>query len=133
MTRRHRRKRSQRGSALVEMAVCLPLLSLLVLGSIELSNFIYLKQSMTAAAYEASREAVRPSATTASAQAIADSIFTARDLTGATLMISPSPSSAARGDLLTITASAPSSANRIVMPKFIEGLNATAVCVMAKE
>lgn len=60
----------------MELALCLPLLTLLVLGSIELRNFIFLKQSMTAAAYEASREAVRPTATDARTQAVADAIFT---------------------------------------------------------
>jgi len=88
---------------------------------------------MTAAAYEASREAVRPTATDATAQAVADAIFTGRELTGATLSISPTAMGTERGTLITVTASAPSDANRIVMPKFIEGLAATGVCIMAKE
>lgn len=133
MIRGHARRRTRKGSALVELALCLPLLTLLVLGSIELRNFIFLKQSMTAAAYEASREAVRPTATDATAQAVADAIFTGRELTGATLSISPTAMGTERGTLITVTASAPSDANRIVMPKFIEGLAATGVCIMAKE
>ena len=43
---------------MVEFAVCLPMLMVLMLGSIEATSAIFLKQSLVAAAYEGVREAV---------------------------------------------------------------------------
>ena len=132
MIRRTKNKRRRNGTALVELAVCLPVLVLLVLGSIELSNFIFLKQAVTAAAYEATRDAIGPAGTDASALASADAVLLARRLTGATVAINPS-ASVARGDLITVTVSAPSSLNRVVIPKFVAGLSVSASTTMVKE
>lgn len=45
-------KSSRRASAVVELAVCLPIIMLLVWGTIELNNSIFLKQTLTSAAHE---------------------------------------------------------------------------------
>ena len=42
----------RRGSAVVELAICLPIVMALVWGTIELSNSIFLKQTITSAAHE---------------------------------------------------------------------------------
>ncbi|MCA9165038.1 MAG: pilus assembly protein, partial [Planctomycetales bacterium] len=51
------RPRTLSGVATLEMAVCLPMLVIITFCSIEAANFIYLKQSLTEAAYEAVRVA----------------------------------------------------------------------------
>lgn len=129
-----RRKNSQKrsGAALVELAVCLPVMVMLVLGSIELSNFIFLKQAVTAAAYEASREAIRPLGTDATATATAEAVLAARRLSGASIVVNPS-ANAERGELVTVTVTAPSSSNRVVVPRFVAGLSVSASTTMVKE
>ncbi len=48
------RKRQRSGSVVVEVAVCLPLIVLLVFASVEACTMIYLKQSLTVSACEGS-------------------------------------------------------------------------------
>ena len=45
------KRQSRRAAAVVELAVCLPLLFTIFFGSIEACNVIFLKQAVTAAAY----------------------------------------------------------------------------------
>ncbi len=68
----------RRGVAAVEFAVCLPVIVLLVFGSIEASSFIFLRQSLSAAAYEGIREAVRSGSTTAEVTDRAENILQSR-------------------------------------------------------
>lgn len=105
---------------------------LLVIGAIELSTFIHLKQSLTSAAYESVREAVRRRGTDATATAAADQVLTPRRLSGWTVSISPG-ANVARGTRVTVTVTAPSSANRAVLPRFVNGLSASAQATMLKE
>ena len=65
----HRRttRSNRRGIAAVELAVCLPVIVLLVFGSIEASSFIFLKQSLNVSAYEGIREAIRVGSNNAAA------------------------------------------------------------------
>lgn len=48
----HKTGEKRRGSAVVELAICLPIVMGLVWGTIELSNSIFLKQTITSAAHE---------------------------------------------------------------------------------
>jgi Flp pilus assembly protein TadG len=54
---------SRAGVATVELAVCLPLICLLVFGSIQACNLIFLKHSITTAAYEGTLELVKAGST----------------------------------------------------------------------
>jgi Flp pilus assembly protein TadG len=53
----------RRGVAAAEFAVCLPVLVLVVFASIEACSMIFLKESLTVAAYEGSRVALQSAAT----------------------------------------------------------------------
>ena len=55
--------RQRHGAATVEFAVVLPLLVLLVFGSVELTRGLMLRHSADNAAYEAARTAIVPGAT----------------------------------------------------------------------
>lgn len=123
---------NRKGMAAVEFAVCLPVLVLIIMASIELTNFIYLKQSLTAAAYEGVREAVRRDATSSSVSSVAQSVLGARRINGATVRVMPG-TQVLVGSLLSVEVSAPSTANRVVVPRFVQGLTARATATMMKE
>ena len=129
---RRARKPTRRGIAAVELAVCLPVLVLLVMGTIELSSFIFLKQGLTAAAYEGARTGIRADATDTTARASVNRVLAGRRFTGASTDIDPGVG-VSRGTKLTVSVSAPSSANRIIFPRFVRGVTVTGQATMVKE
>ncbi len=52
MKRAKKIQATRRASAIVELAICLPIVMTLIWGTIELSNAIFLKQTLTSAAHE---------------------------------------------------------------------------------
>jgi Flp pilus assembly protein TadG len=91
------------------MAICLPMLSLLVFGSIQACDLIYLKHALTSAAYEGSLEMARPSATNASVLARVQQMLAARQVTSANVSLTPvglNVATTTPGTTVTITASA---------------------------
>ena len=97
--------RSRRGLAVTELAVCLPLLTLIVFGSIQACNLIYLRHGLVTAAYEGTLELAKPNATNASIEARAQQVLDARGITSTTLRVLPNgteASNSARGTPLII-------------------------------
>ncbi len=84
-TPRRHNPRKRRGAAVLEFAVCLPLLMLLIIGAIEATHALFLKQALSAAAYEGMRTAIEPRSKQSEAQALADNILRSRLVRGATL------------------------------------------------
>lgn len=127
-----RRSRSK-GNAVVELAVCLPVIVLFVMGMIELTHFIYLKQAVAAAAYEGAKVAVKSSANDTIVTQRALNVLSARNIQGGSVTVNPSAGTGPRGAAVVVTVSAPSSANRIVTPRFIYGVDARASASMVRE
>ncbi|MCA9177966.1 MAG: pilus assembly protein [Planctomycetales bacterium] len=95
---------------MVEFAICLPVLVVVSLGSIEACNAINLKQVATEAAYEAVRTASGATGTLLTAEARANEVLASHSITGATVQFTPaSDSNWARGVDVTVTISVPSS------------------------
>ena len=112
---------NRRGVAVVELAVCLPVLLILVVGAIEGSNFIFLKQAVTVAAYESAQVATRANGKKAVAEQRANQILTARSIDQSTIVFTPAdPEAAVRGDLVTVSVTAPVSANSIGLDWFFD-------------
>lgn len=103
----------RRGVAAVEAAITLPMLVLLVVGSLESANAIFLKQSMVIATYEAAKVASSPNGTTAFAQQRCGEVLTSRGVDTFSLVVSPSnlSSSTARGTRVTVTLSVQSNSS----------------------
>ncbi|MBX3425179.1 MAG: pilus assembly protein [Pirellulales bacterium] len=96
---------SRRGLAATELAVCLPLLVLIVFGSIQACNLIYLRHGLVTAAYEGTLELAKPNASNASIRVRAEQVLAARGIRNAQLQILPAgteASSSMRGTPLTI-------------------------------
>lgn len=84
-------KRTRRsGAAVAELAVASPVLILLLLGSIEACNMIFLRQGLTAAAYEAGRIAIRADADDSEVSAAAQEVLVARGIANAEISTTPS-------------------------------------------
>jgi len=102
------------GVATVEAAITLPLLFVLAFGAMELANGIFLKQSLTIAAYEGVRTATRPGGTSAMAQQRIQEVLTSRGITGQTVTITPVITIATpRGTQVTVTVGVSASSQSI--------------------
>ena len=129
-----RRRTSRRAVAAVELAVCLPLLVLLVFGSIETCNAIFLKHSLQIAAYEAMRVAVQEDATTEEAVARGAAILDQRDVQGFQIQFTPNDVVAAqRGDELKVDVSAHLGSNTVLARLYVQKTNITSSLVMSKD
>jgi Flp pilus assembly protein TadG len=126
--------RRRRGVAAVEFAVLLPVIALLVFGSIEAASFIFLKQALQVAAYEGIREAVRSTGTEADATDRAGSILKARQVRDATVRFPEGDLAAAkRGDRVVIEITAPTSTNSPLAGLWINNQTLSARLLMLKE
>ena len=74
----------------MELAVCMPLLALLIFGSIQACDLIYLKHSLTAAAYEGSLELNKANATNADVEARITQVLDSRGVTDTSSALAPS-------------------------------------------
>lgn len=126
--------RRRRGTAVVELAVCLPVIILLVFGSIEAASFIFLKQSLSAAAYEAARESIRSSSDNANGEARATNVLDARNVKSFAVEFPNGESgSAPRGSEIVVLVSAPTQPNSPLAGQFVANRLITARVVMVKE
>ena len=134
MGRRHSIRHKRRGVAASELAVCLPVLVLLVLAMIEACTMIFLKQSLTVASYEGIRVALEPAATTSQAQAAANGVLTDRRVRNGSVVVTPSNwETLAAGSYVTVTVSAPANRNSVIPGSFFRGRTLTASATMMKE
>jgi hypothetical protein len=79
----------RRAAAVTELAVCLPILTLVVFGSIQACNLIYLKHGCITAAYEGTLELAKPNATNSSIMTRAQQVLDARSVKSAQVRILP--------------------------------------------
>jgi Flp pilus assembly protein TadG len=131
-----RRSALRRGAAMLELAICLPLLLSVVLGSIEATNAIFLQEHLTSAAYEGARSATAPGQTVAGATAAANKVLVQFRISGATVTITPNIEYLTpTGTAVTVRVSAPLGSNALMRP-FIFGKtisNVTATVVMLRQ
>lgn len=79
----------RRGVATVEFAIVLPVMLILVFGTIEVCQRIFLRQSMVIAAYEGARLAARRNSTNADVVARCRAMLDERRVVGATVTVTP--------------------------------------------
>jgi len=125
--------KQRRGTATVELAVCLPVMVILVLGAIECTTMIFVEQSLHVVGYETARSAILPTATNSEVQLRLNEVIAERKLNGASVQISPSDIEVLDpGTHITVTVTAPAADNAVFPLKFFSG-DLDAVSVMSKE
>ena len=132
--RLNRRAKDRRGAATVEFAVCLPIIVLLVMGSIEACSMIFLKQSLQTAAYESARTAIRTGSTRGEVTSAGENILDARNIEEYAITFPlGNPEAADRGDPVAVEVTASSAANSPISGRFIRDRGITVRTTMVKE
>lgn len=126
--------RLRRGAVLIELAVCLPVLTMIVLMAIEATALTFARQAMVQTAYEAAVVAVRREATNSDAISAARAVTNGRMLDDVTLVFQPADiSSVPRGALVTVTASVPGASARRLGSRLLSVDTVSASATMVKE
>jgi len=124
----------RRAVAAAETAICLPLIAMLMLASIEACGMIYLDHSLTIASYEGVRIGINYDATSGEVQAKCNEMISARNVSDGTITILPADvSTAPRGTQVSVTVSAPCDSNALIPPWFFGGKTLSATTIMVKE
>ena len=84
-----RRRAARSAIATVELAICLPVLSLIMFGSIQATNLIFLQHAATAGAYEGSLELAKTNASNDSIKARVQQVLDAREVINTEIEILP--------------------------------------------
>ncbi|TWT99616.1 TadE-like protein [Botrimarina colliarenosi] len=122
------------GVAATEFAICLPVLMLLLLGTLESCSMIFLKQSLSIAAYEAGHTALLPNATDSDIRTAGEGVLTDRRIQNGAIQVLPGGiQSIDEGEYFEIRVSAPTDANRILPLSFFGGRQLSASAVFMKE
>ncbi|TWT48676.1 TadE family protein [Botrimarina hoheduenensis] len=109
---RRGRMGQRRGAEIVELAFALPIMSIIIFGTLELCEVIFVKQSLAVATYEAGRMAGRPGTNSTMVRDRFENIMNDRRVSGATLTIDPPEVAGATvGQVIRITGAAPVSGN----------------------
>lgn len=119
LKRKPRRQRNDRqGAAVVEAAFCIPVVVILMLGTLEICSGIYLSESLTISAFEATRAGVRRRSTADDVRDRAEEVLADRGVTlGGNpdgIVIEPSDFSSLQAlDPIKVTITAPTSGNSL--------------------
>jgi Flp pilus assembly protein TadG len=120
--RRVKQGRRRRGIATVELAVCMPVIALLVVATIEACSMIFLKQSLSVAAYEGVRAAISAGGNASTVRSTCNQILKDRRVKDATITIAPEQFDTLNpGQYVDVTISAPCGSNNILPVKFYRG------------
>lgn len=124
----------RRGVAAAELAICLPLIVMLVLASIEACSMIFLHHGLAIASYEGARVAINYDGTNAAVNSRYEEIINSRNIQGASLQLAPANCEVVeRGNTIAVTVSAPCSPNAMIPPWFFGGQTLTSTTTMVKE
>lgn len=125
--------RNRRGAALTELAICLPVLSIITLGAIEAANGIYVRQKLVSVAYDLTRSAAAHGDVGGKLSAKATALFKTYGIKGGSFTISPSNLATVKpGEPIRITVSAPMSRNSIGLTRLYGKIRSSTSLTMTK-
>jgi Flp pilus assembly protein TadG len=118
----------------VELAVALPIIILVVLGSLEGANLMFAKQAMVESAYQAVKVAIRPETSNQLAIDAANEVATGRRLDSISVQFDPpNVATASPGTPIRVTVAVSADQVRILNSRLIPVADISAVAVMIKE
>ena len=136
-TQRQRPARTRKAAASVEFAICIPVLITLTIGTMDLCSIIFLKESVTLAAYEGARRGVGRDRTNAEATERVIEFLEDRDIaydqSQLTSFSSPDFNSANTLDNVTITVQVPAEGNLIIPSSVFGHLTVSSSVTLRKE
>jgi Flp pilus assembly protein TadG len=102
----------RRGVATIEFAVTLPVIFIIVIGSIEAASMLFLRQALVQSAYEGAKAATKSDASNATATEAVNSVLAGRDIDGTSITFNPPDvTTAAPGEQITVSVAAPGDTN----------------------
>ena len=120
--------------AAVEAAFCFPLIVLLMLGTLEVTAGLYLRESLSVCSFEACRVGTRRGATAEDVEDRAMEVLADRGVTGATVVITPNNfSSLSALDPISVEISAPTAGNSIFIFDNLAGRTVRSRVTMIRE
>lgn len=125
--------KDRRGTAVVELAVCLPVMTLLTFAALEGANMLFLKQATVQSAYEAAKAAAKRSGSQAQGQQLARDVLTSRNITPQRIAFSANVDALDPGTEFTVTVSVAGDQKRIVNIGPFGGLTIQSQATMVKE
>lgn len=129
-----KKSHNRRGTAAVEFAIILPVLLIIQLGTIEICTMIFLKQSLTIAAFEAARVSVVPTTTSANVVDAATKVLKIKKVKDFNVTITPANfSAAAYGTFIRVDVTAPCKSNSPISPFYFKSQSLTASVELMKE
>ncbi len=134
LTRLRQKSRRRSGTAVVELAAVLPVFVLLLLGTIETCNMIFLQQSLKIAAYEGARITIVPATDQSDVDSAVSGLLAARRVNGAKVTVTPSNfQNAPYGSFIRVDVSAPCNSNTSFALRFYGSKKLTGTVEMMKE
>jgi hypothetical protein len=120
--------------AAAELAVCLPVVVVLVVATIDSCSALFLKQSLTVAAYEGIRAAIAKGATSTAVQTRCNQVLADRRIKGSQITVNPPDISSLKpGDYVAVTVSAPCAPNSPIPTTFFRERTLTTSATMMIE
>lgn len=142
LPRRHRRANQRDGAAVVEAAFCIPVILIMMMGTLEVCSGLYLSESLTVCAYEATRAGVRRGKTADDVYDRAVEVLAQRNITLPTggdgklegVVIEPGDFSSLKAlDEIRVTITASTSGNSLYVFNTLFNRDISASCAMVRE
>ena len=129
-----RGKPRRRGAAATELAICLPIIVLLIFASIECCSMLFVDEALHVACYESLRVAIQKDGAAADAVQRGEEVLEQFDVSEGKITFEPADlSTAESGDTIVVEVEAPCDANSIMPAWFFGGATLRARCAMARE
>ncbi len=124
----------KRGTACVELAVCLPVMVLLVFAALEGANMLFLRQAVVQSAYETAKAAAKTNGVQTNAQTLGEQVLSSRGVVRPTITFTPANvQSLPPGSKFSVSVSVPGDSKSITGIGPFNGLTIKAQATMLKE